>query len=242
MTPIHPFTATLIEKRSFCDGISLFTFKITDFKLSFTPGQYVVLDVPSIPNPVKRLYSIASSSAHSSSFELLVKSVPGGVASAYIDSFVFGQVASFSGPAGLFSYQESEKPKVFMATGTGFAPIRSILSSLSKTDTTKKTLLWGLSSLKSVYLFSELLTLEKELPSFSFFYCLSQETSLTEIPAYFRHYFRLGRIDKMWEELSDKQALDNDYYFCGSRDVVESLRLLFLSKNIAPASLRFEKY
>ncbi len=242
MTPIHPFTATLTEKRFFCDGVSLFTFQIADSTLDFAPGQYVVLDVPSTPTPVKRLYSIASAPSQSSSFELLIKNVPGGVASAYIESLAFGQTVSFSGPAGLFSYKESEKPKVFMATGTGFAPMRSILFSLSKTDVTKKTLLWGLSSLKNTYLFSELLALEKTLPSFSFLYCLSQETSLAGIPAYFRHYFRLGRIDRVWEELSDKQITHNDYYFCGSRDIVESLRLLFLSKNIEPSALHFEKY
>jgi len=242
MTSIYPFKATLANKCSLPEDVFLLTFQTVNFESQFAPGQYVILDVPYSPNPVKRLYSIASSNTSTTHFDLLIKNVVGGIASTYINSLALGQTVSLTGPAGLFSYQKTTKPKVFMTTGTGFAPIRSILLSLTKTDEAKKTLLWGLPTFKSVYLFEELLSLEKELSHFSFLYCLSQEQALSEIPAQFQKYFRIGRISTISEEGLSTKTEDNEYYFCGSRGVVESLRLLLLSKNVNPTQLHFEKY
>ena len=242
MTPIQSFTAALTEKQTFAEGVSLFTFYILESKLSFTPGQYIIVNIPTSQGSVKRLYSIASSNTSTDSFTLLIKDIPGGVASTHLNSLTFGQTISFSGPAGMFSYQQSPKPKVFITTGTGFAPIRSILLSLPKNDTSKKTLLWGMPTAKSVYLFNELLSFEKNLLFFSFQLCLSQEQSLLVIPAQFRHYFRLGRVTPALGLAQDTSANENEYYFCGSREIVESLRLAFLSEKIDPSSLHFEKY
>jgi len=243
MTPLHPFQATLVKKTQLPDHVFFLSFHIADSSLSFTPGQYIIMDVPQAnSSPIKRLYSIASSNRQIADFDLLIKCVPGGIASTYINNLTPNETVSFTGPAGLFGYKQTATPKVFMTTGTGFAPIRSILSSFSPDDGVKKTLLWGMPTIKSVYLFDELRAFEKKLPSFSFFYCLSRETDLSTIPAELLHYFRLGRIDKVLFEFNNEKMMKNEYYFCGSREVVESLRLLFLSKNIDPNQLRFEKY
>ncbi len=208
----------------------------------FKPGQYAILHVPSSPAPLKRLYSFAGSSGNKNVFELLVKLVPGGVASEYIKGLGVGDVVDASGPAGLFSERESASRKVYMATGTGYAPIRSFLMSSRDTKTVKGSLFWGLRDYSETYLFDELLTLKKASDSFSFTYCLSQQTSFDTIPADLLQYFRTGHIDSVWASQSFIVEPSDEYYLCGSRAVIESLRTLLLSKGVSKDNLFFEKY
>ncbi|MDO8609673.1 MAG: FAD-binding oxidoreductase, partial [bacterium] len=66
----------------------LFTFTLDDPKeFSFIPGQYMIMIVPQENGEVvRRLYSIASSTAQKNSFELLVHIMTGGKAGMYLSN------------------------------------------------------------------------------------------------------------------------------------------------------------
>jgi NAD(P)H-flavin reductase len=128
-----------------------------------------------------------------------------------------------------------------MATGTGFAPIRSFLLS-SAPGSINGALFWGLKDLSETYLIDELIDLERSNPLFSFSYCLSQQHSFDSIPAHLLHYYRSGHIDAVWQIVMPTLNPTDEYYLCGSRTVIESLRLLLLSKGVSKDKLFFEKY
>ena len=95
-----------------------------DFR--FLEGQH--LDV--IHNNVRRSYSIASTS-NDEKITLLIKRIENGVLSDYW----FGQsqvndLLRVEGPKGTFFLRDHSRPLMFLATGTGIAPIMSILNSL----------------------------------------------------------------------------------------------------------------
>ena len=98
--------------------------------LKFLAGQYV--DVTS-PAGVKRSYSIASAAAAGDRIELQVRHVEGGQLSAYW----FGQAKAndllrFNGPRGTFFLRPvAGLDVIFLATGTGIAPILSMLAQLA---------------------------------------------------------------------------------------------------------------
>ncbi|MCX6732109.1 MAG: FAD-dependent oxidoreductase [Candidatus Roizmanbacteria bacterium] len=207
----------------------------------FNPGQYVILTVPNSPTPLKRLYSFAGTNNNKNIFELLIKLIPGGVASEYVRNLQIGDSVDASGPAGLFSEQKTPAKKVYMVTGTGFAPIRSILTSKEHIST-NSSLFWGLKNLSETYMFEELYSLKTLNPSFSFYYCLSQQSSFTSIPADLLQYYRSGHIDAVWDSLKSTITPEDEYYLCGSRTVIESLRLLLLSRGVPKERLFFEKY
>lgn len=234
-------TAFLISKKEVSHEVYHLFFYVPGEGLSFSPGQYAILSIPSSPNPVKRLYSFAGSNSNKNVFELLVKLVPGGVASEYIRSLQVGDTTAVSGPAGLFTEQKTSFNKIYMATGTGFAPIRSFLSS-HLFNPPAISLYWGLRDVSESCLFDELLSMKKLTPSFSFWYCLSQQASFNSIPADLLQYFRMGHIDAVWS--SQKLAINpsDEYYLCGSRTVIESLRLLLLTRGVSKDKLFFEKY
>jgi len=112
----------------------------------FLAGQY--LDVTG-PTGIKRSYSIASAAATPEKVELQIRRVDGGQLSAYW----FGQarpndLLRFNGPRGTFFLRPvADMDLIFLATGTGIAPILSMLRQLAVAPSPDQprsvTLYWG---------------------------------------------------------------------------------------------------
>lgn len=233
--------AFLLSKKIVSPDVFHLFFCYEGENLSYIPGQYIILTIPSSPTPLKRLYSLAGSNKNNNEFELIIKLVPDGAASEYIKTLNVGDAVDITGPAGLFAEQGTNNQKIFMTTGTGFAPIRSFLHS-TNLSSAPRTLYWGLKNLSEVYLFEELLRLEAEASNFHFTYCLSQQPSLTTIPAHLQHYFRSGHIDVVWSAQNTPINPHDEFYLCGSRIVIETLRTLLLSRGVSKDKLFAEKY
>ncbi|MCB1622982.1 MAG: 2Fe-2S iron-sulfur cluster binding domain-containing protein [Pseudomonadales bacterium] len=93
--------------------------------LDFQPGQY--LDVL-LEDGRRRSFSIASPPHDRDLIELHVRLSPGGGFSEWLFTAAkVGELLKIEGPIGQFVYQESDRPKLLVAGGTGFAPIKSIL-------------------------------------------------------------------------------------------------------------------
>ncbi len=210
-----------------------------------------MLKVPSINGLVSRLYSIASSNAIKNSFELIVEIVPGGLASNYLFSLKENTEVIFQGPAGMFGLKKNERTKVFMVTGTGIAPIISIIKSefRIKNLELRINLFWGMKNYKDVYLFNELKKLATIVISakagIQFKICLSREQTLDMIPELEKKYFELGYVDSCLDKLltTDYSLLtSSDFYLCGGRQIVESLRQFLVAKNVPKENIIFEKF
>ena len=96
----------------------------------FLAGQYV--DVTS-PSGVKRSYSIASAAATPERVELQIRRVEGGQLSAYwFEQAKANDLLRFNGPRGTFFLRPvAGLDLIFLATGTGIAPILSMLSQVA---------------------------------------------------------------------------------------------------------------
>jgi len=102
-----------------------------------TAGQYVDVIVPVARSiPQKRAYSIASapSAAAPDTFEIAVTRVEGGPTSEALHALPVGGRVEVEGPEGSFVRRETDRarPALFVATGTGLAPIRAILADESR--------------------------------------------------------------------------------------------------------------
>lgn len=96
----------------------------------FIPGQYVVLEIPLGKEILERPFSIASLPNESRHIELLVRLVPGGVASGFFEKSRRGAAVTFYGPRGNFKIRSARHPLRFIASGTGIAPFRPMLYDL----------------------------------------------------------------------------------------------------------------
>jgi NAD(P)H-flavin reductase len=240
---LSTYKTILSKKTQLNSNTYLYHFDLLEPKeINFKAGQYLILKVSSDKDPVSRLYSIASSVTEKNNFELIVEIVPNGIASNYLTNLKVNDEASFQGPAGMFGLKENDRSKIFMVTGTGIAPIRSILiSNINPPAGGQKFILfWGLKTYEDVYLLDDLksifakATMDKQ---FSFKICLSREQNLDMIPVEDKNFFELGHIDSFSPQLTTA-----DYYLCGGRNVVESLKQFLLSKNILQENIFFEKF
>lgn len=140
---------------------------------------------------------------------------------------------------------------MILATGTGFAPIRSMLDHIyNRTEgfLHHVRLYWGFPTFADVYMIDELMSLS-ERQGFTFSICLSRETSIDHIPAQYQPHIRLGRVTQAWDE--DMKLLGDDhgsavnafdYYVCGGREIVEGLRQYMYEHGVDKQRVHFEKF
>jgi CDP-4-dehydro-6-deoxyglucose reductase len=97
---------------------------------NFLEGQY--LDV--IQNSIRRSYSIASTSSQKE-ISLLIKRFENGKMSDYwFNQAKENDLLRIEGPKGTFFLRDRTKPLLFLSTGTGIAPIMSILKELDENE------------------------------------------------------------------------------------------------------------
>ena len=123
-------------------------------RLQFLPGQY--LDFLLKDNE-RRSFSMGNAPHDDEFIQLHIRHVPGGT----FTEHVFGKmkerdILRFQAPFGTFYLrEESTKPIVFVASGTGFAPIKAILDHAFRRGITRPiTLYWGGRRPKDLYLAS----------------------------------------------------------------------------------------
>lgn len=238
---MQQFSALLTDKKSFPGDVFLLRFTPQNTRFDFLPGQYVILSVPQGEKTVKRLYSVASAPGQPD-FELLIKLVPGGASSGYIHSLGVGATVEMQGPAGLFTLKDTPRTKVFIATGTGFAPMRSFLYS-NPLHKEPYHLVWGLPLASELYLFEEISSLAAKDPLFHPQICLSREQNLEAIEPQNRRFFVLGHVNDALQPLFTSQPQDSlEFYICGRREMIESLREYLYNHNIDKDRVFFERY
>lgn len=92
---------------------------------SFLPGQYVNI----IKGEIKRSYSLANNAKRDSTIELFIKKYKGGQMSQYwFEKAKVNDLLRLEGPLGTFFYRDDEIQEIiFLATGTGIAPIKAMM-------------------------------------------------------------------------------------------------------------------
>jgi CDP-4-dehydro-6-deoxyglucose reductase len=112
-------------------------------RLQYLAGQYVEFI---LKDGSRRSYSMANAPHEEGPIELHIRHMPGGK----FTDHVFGamkerDILRFEGPLGTFFLREdSDKPIVLLASGTGFAPIKAIIEHVKHAGITRPmTLYWG---------------------------------------------------------------------------------------------------
>ena len=178
---METFTATVSRTRALTHDVREIELTLTDpSRIVFAPGQFVSFELerPGSRFPATRPYSIASTPSRDQAIDLVLNRVPGGTGSEYLCGLQEGDRTAFKGPAGTFVLRDNTRDLLFVATGTGIAPFRSMLWSLAEHASPRTvTLVWGLRSERDLYYQDELLRLRERLPGFTFVTTLSRPTN-----------------------------------------------------------------
>jgi CDP-4-dehydro-6-deoxyglucose reductase len=123
-----------------------------DRRIAFEAGQYlnVILE-----DGARRSYSFTTPSGTTDAIELHIRRMPGGrFTSQVFESMQAGDDIEFEGPIGSFVLHEpSDKPLIFVAGATGFAPVKSLLEQAFRLGIERPLhLYWGVRQRRDLYL------------------------------------------------------------------------------------------
>ena len=123
-------------------------------RLQFLAGQYIDL---LLKDGRRRSFSLATAPHDDALLELHVRHVPGGhFTHQLFNEYKGREILRFEGPLGTFFLrEESDKPIIFVAGGTGFAPIKGIIEHAlhRQIDATRPMVLyWGARAKQDLYL------------------------------------------------------------------------------------------
>lgn len=125
----------------------------TGSRAKFRAGQYLQIE---LEDGSRRNYSMANPPHESDSVQLHVRHLPGGKFSgSVLRGLEKGQKLRIELPFGEFTLQdESTSPAILLATGTGFAPVKSIVEDAIKRKLERPLhLYWGARRQEDLYLF-----------------------------------------------------------------------------------------
>jgi CDP-4-dehydro-6-deoxyglucose reductase len=132
----------------------------------FVPGQYIELWQPDAPS-MSRAYSIANTPDGNPGVELHIRRVEGGRFTNWAFSQMkIGDRVQARGPLGNFTMRSlPQTPLLFIAGGTGFAPVLALLRQQVRSQPERDMdLVWGMKSALDFYALDELLPLLNQAP------------------------------------------------------------------------------
>jgi ferredoxin-NADP reductase len=238
--PFQTFTARLRSSRPLNDYTRHLDFDVqhTDH-FRFVPGQWLSIQHNKPDGEeITRAYSIASP-PRGNQFALCLNRVQDGYMSNYLCSMREGEEISFQGPFGDFILHPPMRDTIFIATGTGIAPFRSMLHWLFEKSAPPRHenrglwLLFGVRTQSDLYYDDEFKMLAVEHSNFHY------------VPT-------LSRADDSWrgergyvqEHVKEIVAARSDMhaYICGLDRMVSANRELLKSFGWDRKSIRYEKY
>ena len=191
-------------------------------------GQYVEF---MLKDGVRRSYSMANAPHNGPQLELHVRHLPGGL----FTDHVFGamkekEILRIEGPYGSFFLRDdSAKPVILLASGTGFAPIKAVIEQMqSKGVDRPATLYWGGRRPRDLYMDGWVRERLVELPNLRYVPVVSD--ALPEDGWQGRTGFVHRAVLADFPDLSHHQV-----YACGAPIVVESARAEYLGNGGLPA-------
>jgi CDP-4-dehydro-6-deoxyglucose reductase len=200
--------------------------------LVFQAGQWVSIALPSEAEPLRRSYSIASAPDGTGRFEIAVTRVEGGPGSMYLHAATVGTELSVTGPQGFFTRsKEKTGPSLFVGTGTGVTPLRSMLrDAVCEGDTRPLWLLFGVRTEADMLYREELDELAARHPQVRVIYTLSRPREGWSG----RRGYVQTHVRELWTELAALGQGAPHAYVCGLHRMVGAVRDLLRKEMTVP--------
>lgn len=226
--------ASLVEVREIAPNVRHFVFEVPEVReFYFVPGQFVSLTHNIGGRNITRPYSIASK-PDTNRFDLCLNLVEDGIFSPWLFSLRPGDEIEMTAPLGYFVLRNPQRDAVFVATGTGIAPVRSMLAAwLGQDDARQLTLIFGVRYQYGLLYRNEFEELAARHANFRFWPTLSRpEPSWTG---------RTGRVQAHLVEAIG-EGRDLDVYICGLKAMVDEVRALLKDMGFDRKQIIYEKY
>jgi len=193
-------------------------------RISFTAGQYINIV---LPDGQRRAFSFANPPHDNATIELHVRRIPGGRFTTQVfEAMKPGDAIEFEGPLGRFALHDSQRPILFVAGATGFAPVKSIIEDAFHRGIARPMqLYWGVREAKDLYALELAQRWQREHANFSVVPVLSHAAADAAWPG------RRGLVHEAM--LADHPDLTGcEVYACGSVKMVEAAVPAFVAQGL----------
>ncbi len=203
-------------------------------------GQYIQFEVPEYEDSdesVYRAYSMASPPGDSTHVELEIRLVPNGICTTYVHKHLkVGEEVTINGPYGDFFLRETDSNIIFIAGGSGMAPIKSILLDMEQTGNKRKaTYFFGARSKRDLFLLDEMRALEEKMPNFKFVPALSEPQPEDKWEG------EVGLITDVVRRMVE-EAPTSEAYLCGSPGMIDACIKVLTELKVPEESIFYDKF
>jgi benzoate/toluate 1,2-dioxygenase reductase subunit len=195
----------------------------------FRSGQYLRLAAPGVGEA--RAYSIASTQAELPLIELMVRLIPDGKTSQWLQHIAkAGDRVKLQAPLGSFGLDERADRHVFVAGGTGLAPVLSMIRSL-RGRTQHSLLCFGCTRREEMFYVDELSALAAEMPELEVRLAVMEGADGN---------LRTGTAVSLLQQ--HDFAANTACYLCGPPPMVNAARNTLMGFGVAPKAIRAERF
>ena len=223
--PVKTMPCRIEAMEKLADDVMLLRLKLpSNERLQFLPGQYIDF---LLKDGKHRSFSLANTPESDETLELHIRHVPGGAFTEQVFSAMKPKdIMRIKGPLGSFFLRESDKPIIFLAGGTGFAPIKSIVSHAFHHGTERQMVLyWGAKSLADLYQPDLPAKWQQEHENFTFIPVLSEPKPSDAWPG------RTGLVHQA--VLADFADLSGyEVYACGAPPMIDAAKKDFMAQGL----------
>jgi ferredoxin-NADP reductase len=229
--PLSLLCATLVSSVPLSPEVRLLTLHVESSSLEFLPGQCVRIELDFDGKVVPLVYSIASPPRGDNRLELCVKPGRKDSPADRLCSTPLGAQLRISRPQGEFVVQHHSPASLFLAAGTGIAPIRSMIHSLAGTEQHELCLIFGARSMESLFFHSELVDLADRHLNFRYVPVLSRpHEAWPGATGYVQHHLH-----------SVSRTRDARAYLCGPLAMVETASRILCERGWPKEMIHYER-
>jgi propane monooxygenase reductase subunit len=206
--------------------------RVEEGEMPFRCGQYVDIRIPGTDE--SRSFSMANLPSDDGRLEFMIKLYPGGHFSGLLadGTLQAGDELEVTGPYGVFTLRETDRPIVFIGGGAGMAPILSLLRSMADQGIARPAVYYyGAREEQDLFHLEELAELQTKVPGLRFVPALSdaewegEKGLITDV------------VDRLEQDLAEVDA-----YLCGPPPMVDAAQELLMSRGLDEARIHFDKF
>jgi len=239
--PVKWYNATVVRIEDQSPTTKRFWLSIPeDEPLAFKAGQFVTMDLPVHEKRLNRWrsYSIANAPGEGNTLEFCIVHLNGGLASKYFfEEVKVGTTIRFKEPDGMFTLPETlDKDLVFICTGTGIAPFRSMIRDIHQRNLPFKSihLIFGTRYESGILYRDEFEALQKEWPNFRYDIALSREPDWQGYKGY---------VHQVYMEHYPEPRPDVVFYLCGWRNMIDdAVANIIVKMGFGMSQVKYELY
>jgi len=204
-------------------------------RLQFLAGQYIDI---LLKDGHRRSFSLANAPHNDEFLELQIRHVPNGLFTTHVfEKMKERDLLRFRGPLGTFFLREdSERPIIMVAGGTGLAPMKAILEHIFHVGLDRSIeLYWGVRARRDLYLLDLLQGWEAEHTNFSFVPVLSEPTDEDQWQG------RTGWVhEAVVQDHGDLAGFD--VYAGGPPPMIDAVKKAFFTRGLATDQLFYDSF